>query len=392
MPSFPPGSTRSHKGPSPAPAKAPAPAAAPACKPASSGSPRKKTYSCPVESCGQSFSRNTSRRLHFFRIHDSNKPGRCSLRHCGLLCPDQTALAAHMASHNSERPWLCPFEGCDQRFRTLNTRRVHLVSHTGKKPCVCPWPDCGKAFRNPSLLEYHKRSHTGERPWPCRQPGCGKWFRQSAHLQRHRLTHKPDKPWACLFEGCDKRFSCLQFQINHSAIHTERPQVTCPTPGCRRRFRTRGACQLHSRYCGPAACPPPPMPDLRPRASCARTDKPYPWAARRPSCRLRPAAAARTPPDTPPLSPAINPLQWWLQHACVSATPVLPALDIDYGHDGQGLPLPWAGEDSRLSSRETSPATDERQTCWQSLLAPADNTLRPPASACRQGRAIDRIG
>ena len=374
--------------------------------PVSSGPSRKKRFACPFESCGQSFTRKTSRRLHILRLHDSNKPGLCSFRHCGLLCPDQTALAAHMASHNSERPWLCPFEGCDRRFRTVNTRRVHLVSHTGNKPFVCPWPDCGKAFRALSLLEYHNRSHTGEKPYPCRQPGCGKRFRQSAHLHSHLLTHSPDKPWACPFEGCTRRFSCLQARISHSAVHSERPQVTCPTPGCRRQFRTQGACQLHSRYCYPAAieaaarraaCRPlPPMPDLSPRASCARTDKPFLWTARRQPCQLQPVpVVACAPPDTPPLSPAINPLQWWLQQPCVSAAPLVPDLDTDldtdYCHDGQTLPLPWAGEDSRFSSRETSPASDELRTYWQRLLAPLDNSLRPGVPQ-RPGGAIPQTG
>ncbi|XP_055913218.1 transcription factor YY2 [Eupeodes corollae] len=159
-------------------------------------------------------------------VDQSNARIKCTIKSCGMLFTDVTALRTHLALHISDNSksstkfgYNCTFGNCPKSFKDLTGLRKHLNTH-GPKTRVCA--ECGKAFIDNSKLNRHLVVHTGDKPYKCWFKGCGKRFSLDFNLRTHARIHTGYRPFACTFEGCNKRFAQSTNLKSHQMIHLKK--------------------------------------------------------------------------------------------------------------------------------------------------------------------------
>jgi len=100
-----------------------------------------------------------------------------------------TTPATEMASQSRRKnkaPFTCPVEGCGSTFTRQFNLKGHLRSHREERPYVCKWPKCGKGFARQHDCKRHEALHLNIRPFTC--DGCGKTFARMDALNRHHKS------------------------------------------------------------------------------------------------------------------------------------------------------------------------------------------------------------
>ncbi|TPP56062.1 Tra-1 protein [Fasciola gigantica] len=129
---------------------------------------------------------------------------------------------AHIAPYVASKEYRCKWVGCRRQMKPFNARYkllVHMRIHNGERPSRCTFPGCHKAFSRLENLKIHTRSHTGDRPFVCQHEGCNKAFSNSSDRAKHQRTHIHTKPYACPIQGCSKRYTDPSSLRKHSRIH-----------------------------------------------------------------------------------------------------------------------------------------------------------------------------
>ncbi|CAG2122129.1 unnamed protein product [Medioppia subpectinata] len=200
-------------------------------------------------------------RIHFNRVHTTDKPFKCPHNECGKEFAYKQCLDSHLVSHTTGRPFVCDFIGCQRSYKneiSLQTHKlIHLSEPTIKcsvegcgerfytrmkmkkhrevvhsipfykfcpKPenrVPCLWPGCDfTTYRGNYVLKLHALKHTGEKPVVCDWPECGKRFARMDHLKDHMNAHKNVKPYACHWPGCQYRCSYgSNITIHYKQVH-----------------------------------------------------------------------------------------------------------------------------------------------------------------------------
>ena len=100
-----------------------------------------------------------------------------------------TTPATELASQSRRKnkaPFTCPVEGCGSTFTRQFNLKGHLRSHREERPYVCKWPKCGKGFARQHDCKRHEALHLNIRPFTCE--GCGKTFARMDALNRHHKS------------------------------------------------------------------------------------------------------------------------------------------------------------------------------------------------------------
>jgi hypothetical protein len=100
-----------------------------------------------------------------------------------------TTPATELASQSRRKnkaPFTCPVEGCGSTFTRQFNLKGHLRSHREERPYVCKWPKCNKGFARQHDCKRHEALHLNIRPFTCE--GCGKTFARMDALNRHHKS------------------------------------------------------------------------------------------------------------------------------------------------------------------------------------------------------------
>lgn len=141
-----------------------------------------KNYQCSY--CQRAFN-NKFRLKNHLRIHTGERPFTCKT--CNKSFAQPNALKCHIRLHTGEKPYKCPVESCGKTFTQNTTLKTHMAAlHIGK---MVKCDKCDKAFTRASYLTAHKRlEHLGQRPYACHI--CPNRYKQKSHLDHHLEVHQ----------------------------------------------------------------------------------------------------------------------------------------------------------------------------------------------------------
>lgn len=140
-----------------------------------------KIHYCPH--CKRAFT-NKFRMKNHIRIHTGERPFICNT--CNKAFAQPNALKCHIRLHTGEKPYKCPVESCGKTFTQNTTLKTHMAAlHIGK---AVKCDACDKTFTRASYLTAHKRlEHLGQRPYACHI--CPNRYKQKSHLDHHLEVH-----------------------------------------------------------------------------------------------------------------------------------------------------------------------------------------------------------
>ncbi|GAB4836436.1 hypothetical protein Ancab_001348 [Ancistrocladus abbreviatus] len=104
---------------------------------------------------------------------------RCDIESCRMHFKTKTELSLHKRNR-------CPYPECGKRFRSHRYAVLHQRVHDEERPLKCSWKGCTMTFKWAWARTEHMRLHTGERPYKCKFEGCGLTFRFVSDFSRHR--------------------------------------------------------------------------------------------------------------------------------------------------------------------------------------------------------------
>jgi len=112
---------------------------------------------CDVDGCGRVCRNSVALRLHVLRQHGTQFRGKCTI--CGKVF-NRHYLALHMGSHAGVK-WTCPIEGCGQQYsRKQHLLEHHRKRHMKDGlPLACTVPGCVWKFSVPFRLKAHLLRH-----------------------------------------------------------------------------------------------------------------------------------------------------------------------------------------------------------------------------------------
>lgn len=106
-------------------------------------------------------------------------------RVCGAGFGSRDNYAAHMRTHTGEKRFPC--STCGSSFSKASSLKLHIArKHTGEKSHECSL--CASRFTTQWQLNLHLRTHTGAKPYHCSSPGCGASFTTRWTQRRHEVN------------------------------------------------------------------------------------------------------------------------------------------------------------------------------------------------------------
>lgn len=191
------------------------------------------TLTC--ESCGKSFSNNSTLQVHIRTSHIKIKKYECFK--CKSCFSTLEEKRNHLNASSKCRKYLCNV--CGERFVSGFIKEMHMTNIHGiaRKPHVCP--ECELVFTDKKLFVRHfKITHTDDN-FVC--SFCGQKFVSKKDFEDHKVTHTNEKPYSCT--GCSKSFSRKKNLVQHMWIHSEYKRFECKL--CNKKFNQRVSWKSH---------------------------------------------------------------------------------------------------------------------------------------------------
>ncbi|RUS81740.1 hypothetical protein EGW08_010494 [Elysia chlorotica] len=199
---------------------------------------RKTTVPPTCGLCGQVFTNNISRAMHYTKEH-SDAILKCSK--CGRMYDNKEKLRRHMFLHNRvKHP--CPICGV-----LVNKLERHISRHTA----IDDMPDselfmcdqCPQKFRTETQLKFHQRKHAPyQSKFQCDM--CPKACASGSGLTRHiKTVHSDLMPYQC--DICGKRCKVKSNLRVHMRIHATSKMFPCNY--CDQAFNYKASLQGHLR-------------------------------------------------------------------------------------------------------------------------------------------------
>ncbi|XP_038111753.1 zinc finger protein 729 isoform X1 [Culex quinquefasciatus] len=119
-----------------------------------------REYCC--EHCGKTFKTLHLLQSHVQFIHSNPNDRLIACTICGKKIKGKTSLKHHMKIHNNDRPFKCSFPSCGKTFSTRGDLNKHVQSHTKNYKYKCKFCDYGTISRK-TILQHEQREHNHNR-------------------------------------------------------------------------------------------------------------------------------------------------------------------------------------------------------------------------------------
>jgi len=203
-------------------------------------------FKCEIETCDETFTRESWLVRHFFSHPESNKE-EYSCFHCENVYEGKHAKSSYkkhierLATREEER--VCDL--CGHLAKTTDFLETHKqVKHFGLKRFKCEIEGCDKVFSLNKYLIKHKRTHNTSESYQCEM--CDFKTHLQKNLQRHTMRQHVDK--LTLNLNCDE---CDYVAPNKDRLQTHRRNYHTGTfhecNECDKKYRDRGKYLLHIR-------------------------------------------------------------------------------------------------------------------------------------------------
>lgn len=203
-------------------------------------------WMCEYEECNKMFSSKSNLKCHMAR-HEKALEHQCPLQTCGQTFSRMTQYHAHMKEH-TELPALhkCEHIDCNKSFYSVSALQSHSRVHVNDPgDLICRL--CDRKFKAPCRLKAHfNEVHDNTRNFKCTFEGC-KWaFATNSKLKRHMNTHLNVKNFTCSVPNCGKSYLRPDHLREHSNSHFEKiPKFTCSYENCQLSFSAKSSLYSH---------------------------------------------------------------------------------------------------------------------------------------------------
>jgi len=197
---------------------------------------------CPYENCSYRCKFNSNLKRHIKRIHESEKPFKCSIDGCSMTFKKHKDKTIHEALHRGEKPFKCEEEDCNECYSSHHKLKKHMKKHKKDKGYLCSNENCSSVFFSWSDLQKHKFLCTVHKCY-----ACGKIFKGAAQLKRHKVIHESSRQLLkCPVEGCDREYTTESNVVAHMrSCHGEQKTFVCPKENCRQSFAHKCSLKRH---------------------------------------------------------------------------------------------------------------------------------------------------
>lgn len=158
--------------------------------------------------------------------------------HCGIQCPNNTALESHIVYHIPISEGEFPCTICSKKFRSNQLLKNHTKIHL--PPFVCDF--CSKRIITRKRLLEHMYLHTKNKTYDCKF--CGASFVRKDNRKTHM---KNNHNWICLI--CFGNFTTMEKVKAHvESDHSQEDVKTFANDGAMYQRVTRFQCKICLRY------------------------------------------------------------------------------------------------------------------------------------------------